>query len=141
MVIILGIAYAIVLKRTSKFWLVIVVIAGAVALLLTGYHAGNIMGGWAGSNFFDGLARIAFSFPMGLLLYRLHLKPKRQISFTILAIVLTGTFCITKWNWLAECAVAIIVYPILIIFGANTVQNNTGKKYVRFWGSCLILCI
>ncbi|ANI90021.1 hypothetical protein A9P82_12455 [Arachidicoccus ginsenosidimutans] len=130
-----NIVYAIVLKKISKFWLIIIVVADAIALLFTGYRAGNIMGGWAGSNFFDGLARIAFSFPMGLLLYRLQLKPKRHINFTLLAIILVATFCITKWNWLIECAIVIFVYPALIIFGANSVQNNTGKKVCTFLGN------
>lgn len=133
-----NIVYAIALKRIGKRGLLIVVLAGAAGLLWTGYRAGSIVGGWSGSNFWDGLARIAFSFPMGLLLYRLQWKPKRQTSFILLALLLIATFCVpfvTKWNWLIECLIAILIYPALVIFGANTVQHNTARKIYKFLGN------
>lgn len=133
-----NIAYATVLKRIGKAWLIIVVIAGAAALLWTGHRAGSIVGGWNGSSFWDGLARIAFSFPMGLLLYRLQLKSNRQISFIVLAILLIATFCVpfvSKWNWLVECLIAILIYPALVVFGINGVQNNFLQKTCKFLGN------
>lgn len=132
-----NIAYAVVLKKISRTWLAIVVFAAAVWLLWTGHRAGSIGGGWAGSNFWDGLARVAFSFSMGLLLYRLQWKSKRQISFSLLAVLLIATFLmpfITKWNWLIECSIAILIYPFLIVLGVNAIQNNMAQKVCRFLG-------
>jgi peptidoglycan/LPS O-acetylase OafA/YrhL len=132
-----NVVYAIVLKRISKTWLIIVVVVGTAALLWMGYHEGSIVGGWSGGTFWDGLARIAFSFPMGLLLYRLQLKSRKQISFIVLAIILTATFFapfVTKWNWLVECLIAILIYPTLVIFGVHTVQSSVIQKVCKFLG-------
>ncbi|MGF7232482.1 acyltransferase family protein [Arachidicoccus sp.] len=132
-----NIAYAIILKRINKKWLTLVVFVAALGLLWTGYHAGDIAGGWSGNNFWDGFARIGFSFSMGLLLYRLRWKSKKQIGFILLTILLMATFFapfISKWNWLIECLIAILIYPALIILGTNVAQNNIAQKVCKFLG-------
>lgn len=133
-----NIAYALALKRISKRWLVVVVVVGAIGLLWTGHRAGSIVGGWSGGTFWDGFARIAFSFPMGLLLYRMQWKSSKQSSFLFLSIVLIAALCVPyveKWNWLIECMIAIIVFPSLVVLGVNTIQNNITQKLCTFLGN------
>ncbi|MDE1192719.1 MAG: acyltransferase [Arachidicoccus sp.] len=132
-----NIFYAIILKKISKFWLTLLVIAGAIALLFVGHRAGDIGGGWAGSNFWDGLARIAFSFPMGLLLYRMQWKSQSRLGFIVLAVLLIAVLCIpfiTNWNWLIECLVTILIFPVIIVFGANIRENIIAERVCKFLG-------
>ena len=42
----------------------------ASILFYVSYNAGSLLGGWSGGTFFDSLARIAFSFLMGMFLFR-----------------------------------------------------------------------
>ena len=44
-----------------------VAILAAMVLFYIGWHYGNLLGGWDGSTFLHGLARISFSFTMGML--------------------------------------------------------------------------
>ena len=54
------------LYRIKRGLLVVLTVAAAVLLCWTGHRAGNLSGGWSSKNFWDGGARVAFSFMAGL---------------------------------------------------------------------------
>ena len=62
-----NIVYAIVLYRIGRRYLLILTILSAAILCFVSYHAGSLLGGWSGANFWDGCARISYSFLAGLL--------------------------------------------------------------------------
>ena len=131
-----NIIYAFVLCKLSRRFLLLLTVISAVALCFVGYHAGNLMGGWGGPNFWDGSARISFSFLAGLLIYRSNWIIKNKLGFIGLAILLALAFVMpfTKWNWLTEPFVVLFYFPLLIALGAGAVLTNGLKKLCVFSG-------
>ena len=117
-----NIVYAFVLCRMSRRWLVVFTIISAVALCAVCYHAGNLMGGWGGPNFWDGCARISFSFLAGLLIYRSKWIIKNKLGFIGLAVLLSLAFVMpfTKWNFITEPLVVLFYFPLIIALGAGS---------------------
>ncbi len=131
-----NILYAFILCRLKRRWLIGLTIASASALCLVSYSAGNLMGGWAGSNFWDGCARIAYSFLAGLLVYRCNWVIKNKLGFTGLSILLLLAFIMPlfAWNWIAEALVVLFYFPLLIALGAGALLQPAFKKICNFSG-------
>lgn len=65
-----NIVYAFVLCRLPRAVLLVVTIVSAVVLCSVAHRAGSLVGGWNGATFWDGGARVSYSFCAGLLIYR-----------------------------------------------------------------------
>ncbi|WP_242921391.1 acyltransferase family protein [Pontibacter liquoris] len=132
-----NIVYALVLYRLSRRYLVVLTTLAAVVLCLVSYRAGNLLGGWAGENFWDGGARIAYSFSAGLLIYRSNWIIKNKLGFIGLAILLSLAFLMPhfKWNWIAEALVVLLYFPLLVALGAGASLSPGLKKLCVFSGS------
>jgi peptidoglycan/LPS O-acetylase OafA/YrhL len=131
-----NIVYVFVLCRLSRRFLSLLTVISAIVLCFVGYHAGNLMGGWGGPNFWDGFARISFSFLAGLLIYRSNWIIKNKLGFIGLATLLALAFVMpfTKWNWLTEPFVVLFYFPLLIALGAGAALTNGLKKLCIFSG-------
>ena len=131
-----NIFYAFILYRLSKKYLLVLAILGAFALCTVAYNSGSLMGGWAGSNFWDGGARILYSFLAGLLIFRFKWIIKNKLGFIGLSILLSLTFVMPffKYNWLSELLVVLIYFPMLIALGAGTSIHESFKKLCAFLG-------
>src|ERR1700753_426921 len=66
-----NVVFGIGLYRIKRGLLIVLTVAAAVLLCWAGHRAGNLSGGWSSKNFWDGGARMAFSFLAGLLVYRM----------------------------------------------------------------------
>ncbi|HEU4551264.1 MAG TPA: acyltransferase [Chitinophaga sp.] len=117
-----NIVYAWVLCKLSKRTLLAIAVAAAACLCYVGYTAGNLMGGWGKSTFWHGGARIAYSFTAGMLVYRYNIVIKNRLGFAGLTILLLAALLMPwfKQNWLAELAVVILYFPLLIALGAGS---------------------
>src|SRR6202012_3612188 len=131
-----NIFYAFVLVKLSRGWIFILTIIAAILLCFTCYRAGNLMGGWSGGTFWDGGARIFFSFSAGLLIYRSNWIIKNKLGFIGLAILLALAFLMpfSKWNWLTEPAVVLFYFPLLIALGAGAALTPGLKRICIFSG-------
>jgi peptidoglycan/LPS O-acetylase OafA/YrhL len=131
-----NIFYAFILYRVGRRWLLLLTILSAAALGFVGYHAGNLMGGWGGASFWDGCARICFSFMVGLLIYRSNWIIKNRLGFIGLSALLILAFIMPyfKWNWLAELLVVLFYFPLLIALGAGARLTQGFKKLCVFSG-------
>lgn len=69
--LVINIAYVAVLPWLSTRILAVFVAVAAAALVVLGIGAGDLHFGSHAHNFFGGFARVAYSFPIGVLLYRL----------------------------------------------------------------------
>ncbi|MGZ4001054.1 MAG: acyltransferase family protein, partial [Mucilaginibacter sp.] len=87
-----NIVYAFVLCKLNRGILLVLTILSGVALCFVAYRAGNLLGGWSGPTFWDGGARIAYSFLAGLLIYRSNRIIKNKLGFIGLAILLFLAF-------------------------------------------------
>ncbi|QNK63093.1 acyltransferase [Pedobacter sp. PAMC26386] len=128
--------YAFILYRISRRYLLLLTILSAGALCYVGYRAGSFMGGWSKDNFWDGGARISYSFLAGLLVYRSNWIIKTRIGFIGLSILLMLAFLMpfTKLNWLTEPVVVLFYFPFLIALGAGAVLTDGFKKLCVFLG-------
>jgi peptidoglycan/LPS O-acetylase OafA/YrhL len=131
-----NILYAFVLCRISRRWLVVLIIPSAIAICFVSYRAGNLMGGWGGPNFWDGCARISYSFLAGMLIYRFNWVIKNRLGFIGVGILLAFAFLMPwpKWNWLAETLVVLFYFPLLIALGAGATLTPGLTKLCQFSG-------
>jgi Predicted acyltransferases len=131
-----NILYALVLVRISRRALLLVTIAAGVLLCYVAYRAENLMGGWSGSNFWDGGARVAYSFSAGLLVYRSNWIIKNRLGFIGLGILLSATFVMPwfSWNWVAESLVVLFYFPLLVSMGAGARLAPALKNVCVFSG-------
>ncbi len=131
-----NIIYAFILCKINRRYLAVLAIVAAAALCFVSYHTGNLMGGWAKSNFWDGSVRISYSFLAGLLIYRFNGIVKNQLGFIGLAILLSLVFIMPffKWNWIAELLVVLFYFPLLVSLGAGSKLSMGSKTLCVFSG-------
>ncbi|PWB22805.1 acyltransferase family protein [Flavobacterium sp. HTF] len=129
-----NIAYAFVLCRIRRNFLLILTILSAAAICYVAYNSGNLLGGWSGPTFWDGCARISYSFLVGLLIYRSNWIIKNKLGFFGLSVLLLLAFVMpfSEWNWLSEPLVVLFYFPLLISLGAGAVLNPEFKKICVF---------
>ena len=132
-----NIVYAFVLYRIGRGYLLVLTILSALAICFVSYRSGNLLGGWSGPTFWDGSARIAYSFLAGLLIYRSNWIIKNKLGIAGLAILLFLAFSIpsSKWNWLSEPLVVLLYFPMLIALGAGATLTAGLKKVCTFLGN------
>jgi peptidoglycan/LPS O-acetylase OafA/YrhL len=131
-----NIIYALVLYKISRLYLLLLTILSAVVICLVCYRSGNLMGGWSGPTFWDGSARIAYSFLAGLLIYRYNWIIKNKLGFIGLSILLFLAFIMpfSKWNWIAEPLVVLFYFPLLVALGAGSTLTPYLKRLCTFSG-------
>ena len=131
-----NIFYAFILCRISRRYLIVLTIIAAAILFYASYKAGSLMGGWGKDNFWDGGARIFYSFLAGLLVYRCNWIIKSKLGFAGLALLLAAAFVMpwSQWNWLTELLVVLFYFPLLIALGAGATLSPQLRKICIFSG-------
>lgn len=131
-----NIFYALILYKISKRYLWVLAILAAIMLCFVGYRSGILMGGWSGNNFWDGFARVSYSFLAGLLVYRSNWIIKSNLGFISLTVLLLLAFIMPflKWNWLEESLVVIFYFPFLIALGAGASLTPRFENVCVFMG-------
>jgi peptidoglycan/LPS O-acetylase OafA/YrhL len=129
--------YAFVLYRIKNGFLLALTIFSAAAICFVAYTSGNLLGGWSGPTFWDGCARISYSFLAGLLIYRSNWIIKNKLGFLGLSALLLLAFIMpfSKWNWISEPLVVLFYFPFLISLGAGAVLKPELKKVCLFSGN------
>lgn len=131
-----NIVYVFVLYQIKRSYLLLLTLLSAVAICWVAYRAGNLLGGWSGPTFWDGAARISYSFLAGLLIYRSNWVIKNKLGFIGMSILLSLAFIMpfSKWNWLTEPLVVLLYFPLLIALGAGATLKSGFKKICIFSG-------
>lgn len=131
-----NIVYALVLYKLRRNYLLLFTILSGMAICWVAYRSGNLLGGWSGPTFWDGAARISYSFMAGLLIYRSNWIIKNKLGFIGIAILLFLAFIMpfSKWNWLSEPFVVLFYFPLLIALGAGATLTSGLKKICVFSG-------
>lgn len=132
-----NIIYAVILYRIGRSFLFVLTILAGGAICFVAYNSGNLLGGWSGPTFWDGFARISYSFLAGLLIYRFNWIIKHRFGFAELTILLLLAFFMpfSEWNWLAEPLVVLFYFPLLISLGAGAVLRPGLEKVCQFSGN------
>jgi peptidoglycan/LPS O-acetylase OafA/YrhL len=131
-----NIVYAFVLYRVSRSFLLLFTILSALAVCFVAYRSGNLLGGWSGPTFWDGCARISYSFSVGLLIYRSNWIIKNKLGFIGLAILLFLAFIMpfSKLNAISEPFVVLVYFPLLIALGAGATLTPAIRRVCIFSG-------
>jgi len=131
-----NIIYAMVLCRICRSYLLLLTIISAMAICFVCYRSGNLLGGWSGPTFWDGSARVSYSFLAGLLIYRSDWIIKNKLGFIGMAFLLFLAFIMpfSQWNWLSEPLIVLFYFPVLIALGAGADLTAGLKKICMFSG-------
>lgn len=131
-----NIFYAFVLYKLSKKYLMVLACIAAILLISVSYYSKSLLGGWAGENFWEGGARIFYSFLAGMLIYRCNWIIKNKLGFIGLSILLLLAFFMpySEYNWLTEALVVLIYFPLLVALGAGTTTTQGLYKLCAFSG-------
>ena len=123
--------YATVLFKVGKKVLPILVLLAAIGIFYVGWNSGNLLGGWSGGTFFDGLARISFSFLMGMLIFRANWIIKNKLGLLSMSILLMLAFLTPyneNWSWIIEPIIVVFYFPLLVSLGAGA---SLASKYQK----------
>ncbi|WP_423737887.1 acyltransferase family protein [Chitinophaga caseinilytica] len=125
-----NIVYAFVLCRLKRVYIIILTVIAAAGICWVSFRAGNLLGGWSGPTFWDGCARISYSFLAGLLIYRSNWIIKNRLGFAGLSILLSLAFLMpfSTWNWLSEALVVLFYFPLLVALGAGATLHTGLRK-------------
>ena len=144
-----NIAYALILRRTSKTILAILtILAAAVSLhfALTNPN-GDYIGGWSitAEQLRIGFTRLAYPFLAGLLLARVTKPGKLGNTFLWCALILVLLLSLPRiggsdkdnfWmNGLYEAVAIVVLFPAIVYLGASgSIKNRLVEKVCRFLG-------
>lgn len=131
-----NIAFALVLWRIRRRWLGALLFVAAALLCWVGARAETLAGGWSGGTFWDGGARVAYSFMAGLLVYRSRWIIRTRLGFTALTVLLLAALMMPyfRWNWQAEWLVVVLYFPLLVALGAGATLNRRSESLCIFSG-------
>ncbi len=132
-----NLVYATILFKATKKVLAPLVLLAAAGICYVGWHSGNLAGGWGGSNFFDGLARISFSFLMGMLIFRSNWIIKNKLGLAGMSALLLIAFLTPyndHWNWLTEPVLVIFYLPLMVSLGAGASLAARHQKINKISG-------
>lgn len=132
-----NILYVLFLHKLNRLSLFILTLLAAAGICFVSNRAGgSLLGGWSGETFWDGFARISYSFLAGMLIYRCNWIIKSKIGFLGLSVLLLLAFAIpfSDWNWLTEPIIVLLYFPLLVALGAGATLKQGFKKLCIFSG-------
>jgi len=115
-----NVAYVLLRRWLSIAVLVGIVAAGACALVGSAWWYGSLNTGWTVDNFAGGFARVAYSFPLGVLLFRLLGRTgARRVSpwlpLGLLVLVLGGSGGNLQGAY--EVGAVLFIFPLIVVLG------------------------
>ncbi|MFD0941239.1 acyltransferase family protein [Pedobacter boryungensis] len=134
---IINIFYVIFLFKISKNLLRFLTFLAALILCYVAFHSKNVSGGWGGPSFWDGGARVLFSFTIGMLIYRSNWIIKNKLGFFGMSILLLVAFLspyMDQYNWILEPIIIIFYFPLLVSLGAGSNLKSGQKNIVKLSG-------
>ncbi|WP_412468651.1 acyltransferase family protein [Pedobacter sp. KLB.chiD] len=134
-----NIFYILILYKLNKKVLIVLALAGAACLVYIGVKVpnGNLGGGWGGQNFWDGGARVLYSFTAGMLVYRFNWIIKNKLGFPGMIVLLLAAFLFPyadAYNWITEPIIVVLYFPLLVALGAGTAVNPASKNICKLSG-------
>jgi peptidoglycan/LPS O-acetylase OafA/YrhL len=137
-----NLAYALVLRRLGTRALGAVVAVAACALLWLLWQRNSIDMGSDWTTWWGAPSRMAFSFTMGLWLYRVRERaPKLRLGWVALSAILVLIFAtplvppsVPHGNGLFEAVAAMLLFPAIILCGAHSQIGKTELALCKFAG-------
>lgn len=116
----INIVFAATLSMLSVGALLALLAVSAMALLAAVLHFGDLNIGWSPENMAGGVPRAAFSFIMGILLYRFAPKVKTGNAVSVLLLIgLVPLLAIGPQAWWFDLLVVVILFPAMLFMAAS----------------------
>ena len=119
---VMNILHALFLRRASTRKLALLCGIAGFGIVVYYFHAGNLNAGWAWPGLFTiGLARVLFSYPLGMLLYRLWSSHRARIRFPAsLSLCLVATILALRLPHEAAFALfaILVAMPVVVYLAA-----------------------
>jgi peptidoglycan/LPS O-acetylase OafA/YrhL len=132
-----NVVYALVLVRLRGWQLGALILLAAGALCYEAHVTGSLGGGWGGDNVSGGAIRVAYSFLIGLGLYRANALLRSRLGFGTLAVLLLGAFFfpfVKGLTWLIDPVLVLLYLPLLVALGAGAAPAPRLNGLYRFLG-------
>ena len=139
-----NIAYALLLWRMRRGWLVVFVTISAVGLGTVAVTANDLIEGFAWGQMLPALARIAFSFSLGMLLFRCGAALRTKLGFGTLSLILLLLFVgpfgspvygsHAPFNWIYELTIVLVVIPFIVVLGAGAQTSGLVRSLCNLSG-------
>jgi peptidoglycan/LPS O-acetylase OafA/YrhL len=131
-----NLVFGVALYRIRRGFLLLLTLAAAGLLCWVGHRAGDFSGGWSARNFWDGGARLAFSFMAGLLVYRMGWRLRTRLGFGLLSLLLVLALVMpyAQGAWVREAVVILIYFPLLVVLGAGASVSPRVERLCKFSG-------
>lgn len=134
-------AYAVLYRHLTTRRLAVFTGLSLIPLMATAIHFHGLDAGVLIQHVFGGLARVAFAFPAGLLLYRtrehwqkLHRLPR--VSIWWLAVILTLVLLLpiaTAWRSAFDFASVVLLWPLLVACGSQSPAATGRSAQATAW--------
>ena len=117
--------------RWSRTWLLALgVVASGLAAIPVAHLFGHFGGGWSTNNWWSAIVRVAFSYGLGVLAWRLHKAgklPTFTAPFPVQAALFVGAIVAASQlhAWWADLVAVILVFPPLLIAGVNAREGRS----------------
>ena len=118
------------LFRWSRTWVLVAgIVLSALVAIPVAYKFGHFGGGWSTNNWWMAVIRVAFSYAVGVLAWRLH-KAGRLPTFTapfpVMAAAFVGAIVAASQlhAWWADLVAVMLVFPPLLIAGVNAKEGR-----------------
>jgi peptidoglycan/LPS O-acetylase OafA/YrhL len=123
---------------TSRMLLAIVAVAGAV-LVVAAFRHGSLDTGYSLDTLGQGLARAAFSFPLGIFLFRHRTLfaswPVVTGALPVLALVIALMISLPGWTAARDLAIVILGLPLLLVLGSTAKIGPRGQRWMLWLGA------
>ena len=137
-----NIAYALILRRLATWLLGLVALVATAALIGMVWRSNSLDQGSDWDSLWGAPIRMAFSFTMGLWLYRVRERlPRRRLGWGLLTLILAAVFAaplvpasIPHGNGLYEAAAVMLVFPLIILCGAHSQLGRVEMAICRLAG-------
>lgn len=133
-----NIIYSLILYRLHRRILLLLTLLAGIALVYVAHNTKDLMGGWGGETFWDGSARISYSFLAGMLVYRFKWIIPSKLGFLGLTLLLLPVFLYPynkEWNYITEPLIVLFYLPFLVALGGGAMTSFKTKKICAFSGN------
>jgi peptidoglycan/LPS O-acetylase OafA/YrhL len=136
--LLVNVAFAAWLTSMRSDWLKIVAILAGVVMCVAAWHANGLNVGWTWATWWGGVARVTFSFSVGVLIYRHGINSSGATALMIVPIVLLVAALVIDvaeaWRPLYDISVALVLSPLLLIAGASLQPSRLFHRACEFLG-------
>jgi peptidoglycan/LPS O-acetylase OafA/YrhL len=107
---------------------------GAIGLVATNWWFGSLSAGWNSATWWGGLARVLFSYPLGVLMYRIRRAgrlPRVPLPFAATATILVTGVVLVSWHTLhhmADLLAVTLLMPLVLLAGISAPPSRRLRR-------------